>query len=545
MAHGTGTGDDRPTGGGTGPAHGPRPAAADGRPLPTAHDAVIPVPAHVEARPGAPFVVGPDARIVTDGKPESVATAVLMAGRLGRVSERSVAVVHGDDVAPGAISLRLGDPADVGLLEGADAATAHESYRLEVTGDAVTITALSGAGLLHGAFTLQQCAEPAAEPGTWLVAPQLVVDRPRFAWRGLCLDVARHYFGVDDVRRVIDVMASVKLNVLHLHLTDDQGWRIDVPSRPQLAEVSGSTAVDGDPGGYYTAQDWAQLLAYAESRHITVIPEIDLPGHVNAALHALGELTPSGRPARAYTGVDVGFSRLHVDLPATRPFLHDVLGDVAAMTPGPWVHIGGDEVLTMEAAEYRALVRAAVEELAAAGKTVVGWQEIATALDVADAPAAGVLEDALAGAVLQYWDEREGADEVTRAAELGARVVLSPATKVYLDMRYDDATPVGLEWAGHVAVRDSYEWEPLEVLPGVPADRVLGVEAALWTETVRTVDDLFLLLLPRLAAVAEVAWSPAERRGWDGFRARLPRQTRRWDEAGYTWYRSPQVRWSR
>ncbi len=522
------------------PAIGPtRPSAP-----PTADAAVIPVPAHVDARPGAPFVIGPGMRLVTDGRPEAVATAVLMASRLGRVSDRPVAVVHEQDEGPGAVVLRLGDAAEVGLPSGTDAAIAHEAYRLEVTSESVVITAVAGPGLLHAAYTLQQCAEPGEAPGTWLVAAQLVVDLPRFTWRGLCLDVARHFFDVDAIRDVVDVMASYKLNVLHLHLTDDQGWRIDVPSRPELADVSGKTAVDGDPGGFYTAQDWARLVAYAESRHITVIPEIDMPGHVNAALHAVGDLTPTGRPAREYTGIDVGFSRLHADVPGTRPFLHDVLGDVAAMTPGPWVHIGGDEVLTMEADEYRALVRMAVEELAAAGKTVVGWQEIAGALDAAGAPGTPALEEALAGAVVQYWDEREGAAEVTRAAELGARVVLSPATRVYLDMKYDDATPVGLEWAGHVEVRDSYEWEPLEVLPGVPADRVLGVEAALWTETVRTSEDLFLLLLPRLAAVAEVAWSPAERRGWEGFEARLPRQTRRWDEAGYTWYRSPQVRWS-
>lgn len=521
------------------------PSSTGDQPGRTARDLAIPVPAHVEARAGEPFVVGPGIRVVTDGSTEAVAVAVMAAGRLQRVSEVPVAVLHEDDGSPGGVVLVLADAATVGVPAGTDPALAHEAYRIDVTAERAVLTAVSGAGLLHAAHTLQQCAVPVPGSATWTVAPQVVVDHPRFAWRGLCLDVARHFFGVPDVLRVLDLMASLKLNVLHLHLTDDQGWRLDVPSRPALAEVSGATAVGGDPGGFYSSQDWTQLLAYAASRHVTVVPEIDLPGHVNAALHALGELTPSGRPTRAYTGIDVGFSRLHVDLPATRPFLHDVLGDVAAMTPGPWVHVGGDEVLTMEPAEYRALVRAAVEELAAAGKTVVGWQEIATALDGPPAPGEGpALEEALASAVVQYWDEREGAEEVTRAAAQGARVVLSPATRAYLDMRYDAATPVGLEWAGHVEVRDSYEWEPLEVLPGVPADRVLGVEAALWTETVRTSEDLFLLLLPRLAAVAEVAWSRAEARGWDSFAARLPRQTARWDERGYTWYRSPQVRWS-
>lgn len=515
----------------------------------TAADLVVPVPAHVEALDGAPFVVGPGLRIVTGSHPDAVATGVLVAGRLGAVSGSHVAVVQEDEGGPGSIVLRIGSAADVGLDAGTDPALAHEAYRLDVTHERVTVVALSGAGLLHGVITLQHCALQGDGPCSWTIPAQRVVDVPRFAWRGLCLDVARHFFGVEDLRVVIDVMASLKLNVLHVHLTDDQGWRLDVPSRPALAAVSGPTAVDGDPGGAFDAEEWDQLLAHAASRHITVVPEIDLPGHVNAALHALGELTPSGEPAPAYTGIEVGFSRLHVDLPATRPFLHDVLGDVAAMTPGPWLHIGGDEVLTMEPAEYRALVRAAVAEAAATGKGVIGWQEVVHALG---GPAEGApgddvdpaLEDALAGTVLQYWDEREGAEEVTRAALLGSRVILSPATRVYLDMKYDDATPVGLEWAGHVELRDSYSWEPTDVLPGVPADRLLGVEAALWTETVRTREDLFLLLLPRLAAVAEVAWSPAERRDWDGFTRRVPRLARRWDERGLSWYASPQVDWS-
>ena len=187
----------------------------------------------------------------------------------------------------------------------------------------------------------------------------------------------------------------------------------------------------------------------------------------------------------------------------------------------------------MEPTEYAALVGLAVDAVRGAGKQVVAWQEVATVLTEQTAP----------GTVVQYWDERSGADAVVAAARLGATVLLSPASKVYLDMRYDESSPLGLDWAGHVELRDSYDWEPSDVLPDVPAERLAGVEAALWTETVRTSEDMFWLLLPRLAAVAEVAWSAPSRRDWDGFVPRLRRLTAQWESQGLSWYRSPQVEW--
>ncbi|WP_149202356.1 family 20 glycosylhydrolase [Actinotalea subterranea] len=499
---------------------------------------VIPAPLEAERRPGEPFVIGPGLRIVAGPEPDAVSTAILVAGRVGEAVGTPVAVVEEDDGSAGVIVLRLtADRTDVGLPADVDPRLADEAYRLEVSTERVVVTALAGAGLFRGVITLQQSSRPSGG-GLYEVPPVHVVDHPRFSWRGLSVDLARHFFDLEQLRSVVDLMASYKLNVLHLHLTDDQGWRLEIPSRPELTAVSGTTAVGGDPGGWLTGQDYAAIVTHAASRFITVVPEIDIPGHVNAALHAYGELTPSGEPTREYTGTDVGFSRLHVDLPGTAPFLRDVLGDVAAMTPGAHVHIGGDEVLTMDAEEYRRLVHLAMAEVDAAGKVVVGWQEVATALVPDGAPA-----DAAAPVVVQYWDEREGADDVTRAALAGADVLLSPASKVYLDMRYDASTPLGLDWAGHIEVRDSYEWEPLDVLPGVPRERVVGVEAAVWTETIRTSDDLFFLLLPRLAAVAEVAWSAPGRRGWESFAARVPAHVPRWETAGLVWYRSPQIDW--
>ncbi|GEN79747.1 hypothetical protein N867_08645 [Actinotalea fermentans ATCC 43279 = JCM 9966 = DSM 3133] len=452
--------------------------------------------------------------------PAAVETAVLLAARIGYDLGAPIGVGREGDTD--VVELRIVvDPAELPVPRDLAPELAAEAYRLEVDADRVVVSALDARGLLRGLATLEQLAHP-VDDGV-LVPPVLVVDHPRFAWRGLCVDVARHWFGPETLRTIVGLLYSLKLNVLHLHLTDDQGWRIESPSHPSLAEVSGRTAVGGDPGGFLTAGQFAALVTFAEARGITVVPEIDLPGHVNAALHACAELTPGGEGRPAYTGVGVGFSRLHAELPATIPFVSDVLADIAEMTPGPYVHIGGDEALTMHAAEYDHLVGHAARVVAAAGKTVVGWQE---ALRTSLPP----------GSLVQYWDERPADASLTAALDAGIRLVFSPASRLYLDMRYDPSTPVGSDWAGFIDLRRAYEWDPVALL-GVPESAVAGVEAAIWTENVRTPKDLFGLLLPRLAAVAEVAWSPGARTAFHGFTARLRHITPRWDAQGLPWHR--------
>ena len=200
------------------------------------------------------------------------------------------------------------------------------------------------------------------------------------------------------------------------------------------------------------------------------------------------------------------------------------------MTPGEYVHIGCDEVTAMAPEEYTWFVRTAQDILGGESKTVVGWQEVAVApLDP--------------GVVVQYWETRAGAEPIVATAAAGARVLLSPGSEVYPGMQYDAPTALGLDWAGHVDLRDAYEWEPAELIPGLPAGAIIGVEAAIWTETITTRDELYATLLPRLAAIAEVAWSPAGSRDWAGFRGWVAGHARRWDDAGLAWYRSPQVDW--
>lgn len=479
---------------------------------------ILPAPLHAAARPGSPLPLGPSTRVVAVGEAEAI--GAIVAGQLGLLLGREVPVGH-DDGRPGAIVLRL--------LGGGAGASSPGAYRIQVDSVRALVTAVDLDGLRHGAVTLRQLMVATPDGGRGL-RPAFVVDAPRFTWRGLHLDVARSFLEVATVERVLDVAAALKLNVLHLHLTDDQGWRLEIPSRPLLTEVSGRTAVDGGRAGFYTVADFARIQAHAGARGITVIPEIDMPGHVNAAQHAYGELTPSGEPTAAYPGTDVGFSRLYPDLPATLGFVRDVVADVAAMTRGPFLHIGGDEALTMTRPEYARAVAAIAEQVRVAGKTVVGWQE------VTQTPLAP-------GTVVQVWDDRPDLSEVIDAAWQGVRIVLSPAQHVYLDMKYDDDSPVGVDWTGSTELRDAYDWEPLELVPGLLPGSVAGIEAALWSETVHTDEDLFTMLLPRLAAVAEVAWSVPPRRSWPDFAVRIARYAPTWDDAGLPWYRSPQVAW--
>ena len=376
-----------------------------------------------------------------------------------------------------------------------------EGYILDIERSAVRITAEGSAGHFYGQQTLTQLGD---------TPPRLhIEDAPLYPWRGSMIDVARHFFGVDDLKSHIELMALHKLNRLHLHLTDDQGWRLEILSWPLLTEVGGSTQVGGGPGGFYTQDEYRDLVAFAAERFITVVPEIDMPGHCNAALASYGELTPSGSPTELYTGTNVGFSTLMIGDEATLGFVDDVLGEVVALTPGAWVHLGADEAHETSDEDYRTFLQAVHPMLTGRGKTLVGWDEVARA---------GLTEPY----VLQWWNNAEN------AAAAAGPVISSPASHAYLDMAYDEDSRVGAFWAGFTDLEDAYTWEV--VPPGVDADRVLGLEAPLWTELPETWDEAEYLLWPRLAGHAELAWSGSQ--GWDDYAARLEHHLSRLDERG-------------
>lgn len=480
---------------------------------------LIPWPTVVDGQDAPPLVLGAAHVVAPDDALATLAVEQLEAA--------GVRVAASGDEGATPVVLRIDDAA------GPEGSDNPERYTLRVTTAGVEATAPEPVGLLHAVRSLRQLV-PAAGPegdGPREVPVVVVHDAPRYPWRGLSFDVVRHWFGPDDIRAVVDLVAAFKLRVLHLHLTDDQGWRIEVPSRPELEKAS-DNQVGGGTAGFLTVDDYRELQEYAAARFVTIVPEFDMPGHINAATQVYGALTNDGLATDPYEGIEVGFSRLWFDNPATEPFLRDVIGDIAGMTRGEWVHVGGDEVHTMEVEEFAKFVELAGRIVREQGKTPIFWQE----------GARGPVEP---GTLLQYWEPKgEEFDRFVAAAHAGARFVMSPGNHAYLDMQYVPEHPLGLHWAGYVELRDSYEWDPTTVIDGLPADAVEGVEAAVWTETITTRDELFSMLLPRLGAVAEVAWTAPDRKDWDAFRARVAAQAPAWRDGGWAFHPTPQVDWS-
>jgi hexosaminidase len=414
---------------------------------------------------------------------------------------------------------------------GGDPALGEEGYHLTVTPDWVTLVAYQPAGLFRGIQTIRQLLPPSVEsslpqPGPWPMATGTIRDTPRFAWRGVMLDVSRHFFGVADVKRLMDLMALYKMNIFHLHLSDDQGWRIMINSWPNLAVHGGSTQVGGGGAGYYTQADYADLVAYAQDRYITVVPEIDMPGHTNAALASYPELNCDGVAPPLYTGIEVGFSSLCIGKELTFTFVDDVVRELAALTPGPYFHIGGDEAHSTSPDDYGRFVERVQAIVRAHDKQMVGWGEIARV-------------KLLPTSIAHHWHS----DMARTAAQQGVKVIMSPASRTYLDMQYDAATPLGLHWAGYASVEDAYTWDPATEVAGLAEGDILGVEAALWSETLQTMDDIEFMVFPRLLGEAEIGWSPAAGRGWDEYRLRLGAHGPRLAALGVHFYPSAQIDW--
>jgi hexosaminidase len=403
-----------------------------------------------------------------------------------------------------------------------------EGYDLAVTPSVVTLVARQPAGLFHGVETIRQLL---LVGGPRRIPSVTIRDYPRFAWRGAMLDVARHFRSVKDVKRFVDLMALYKLNRLHLHLSDDQGWRIAIAGWPRLATHGGSTEVGGGKGGFYTQAQYRSIVAYAHARYVEIVPEIDMPGHVHAALSSYPKLTCDGKPSPLYTGIDVGFSSLCTTKAVTYDFVSDVVGEIARLTPGAWFHIGGDEAAATRPADYVRFVQRVQAIVESYGKQMIGWEEIARAkLDPST--------------IAQHWNVDAARSSLSaRAVAQGAKVIMSPASRAYLDMKYDASTPIGLTWAGYTTVQDSYTWDPARQVPGVGARDVLGVEAPLWAETTRSIRDVEYLAFPRLIGIAEIGWSPARGRSWAEYRVRLAAQAPLLEALGVDFYRSPEVPW--
>jgi hexosaminidase len=401
-----------------------------------------------------------------------------------------------------------------------------EGYGLVITADSVHLDAKHPAGLFYGLQTLRQLLSMHPAQSALLNLPTVSIqDSPRYRWRGAMLDVARHFFRVADVKRFIDLISHYKLNRLHLHLTDDQGWRIEIKSWPKLTEIGGRTQVNGGGGGFYTQEQYREIVDYARSRYVMIVPEIDTPGHTNAALASYPELNVTEEAPDLYEGTTVGFSTLSINMEITYRFLEDVVRELAALTPGPYIHIGGDEARSTPEPEYRQFIKRCQQIVFAHHKIPVGWSEIGEAeLD------SRTIAQAWVGAGYQG------------AKEQGCKVILSPANKTYLDMKYDASTPIGLDWAGLISVKDSYDWEPGSYIEKLEESDILGLEAPLWTETMVTMKDIEFMAFPRLAGLAELAWSPRDR-SWEEYKGRLAKHGKHMEALGISFFKSPDVEW--
>jgi len=508
------------------PAPPPAPPAAAPPVVATAAaPSLVPLPATVEWRSGDGFRITAKT-VLRASDPAAAKTAAMVGEFVRRGTGISLTSTLPADAAPENVIEVVLDPQSVSI--------GREGYELTIEPALARLKAGSREGLFYGAQTLRQLLPYWSEyeallyrqPRPATLPAVRIQDAPRYEWRGAMLDVSRHFFTVDEVKRFIDLLAFHKMNRLHLHLADDQGWRIEIAKWPDLTAKGGLSEVGGTPGGFYTKAQYADLVAYAGDRFITVIPEIDMPGHTNAALSSYAELNCNGQAPPPFTGTAVGFSALCVEMEFTYRFIDDIVGEIAAMTPGPYFHMGGDEVKTLSAAQYRTFVERVQGIVEKHGKRMIGWDEVAVVT-------------LLPSSIVQHWRPDAAKAELARAPYL----ILSPGNRTYLDMKYDRDTALGLNWAGLIPVKTAYDWDPSTLIPGARAEAILGVEAPLWSETLANIRDVEFLAMPRLAAIAEVAWSPMAARGWENFQLRLAQQAPRWTAMGINFYRSPEIPW--
>jgi hexosaminidase len=438
----------------------------------------------------------------------------------------------------------------------ADAALGAEGYELSVTTNGVVIRAPESAGLFYGVQSLLQLlptkvfAPKKTGDVKWEIPCVEIRDRPRFAWRGMMLDVSRHFFNKQEVEQILDVMAMHKMNRFHWHLVDDQGWRIEIKKYPRLTEVGAwrkgvgfgldpkaGTAYgpDGRYGGYYTQADIREVVAYAQARHITVVPEIEMPGHSCAALMAYPQFSCNGGPFTTDLPGGVFNGEYCVGNDATFAFVEDVLAEVCELFPGKYIHIGGDEVPTdnwkncakcqqrirqeglkgeQQLESY--FIRRIEKCVNAHGRDLIGWSEIREG---------GLAQNAI------VMDWVGGAVE---AASAGHDVVMSPLLDCYFD-HYQSANQATEPHTigGYLPLSQVYAFEPMPAnLPPEFHPHILGAQANVWTEYMPSIRHVEYMTFPRLCALAEVVWSPKEARNWDGFQRRLVVDCRRLDELG-------------
>jgi len=405
-----------------------------------------------------------------------------------------------------------------------------EGYHLRVSTHGVKIASSTDVGLFYAIQTLRQLLPAEVELSQVSIKASLpfveIKDSPAYSWRGSMLDVARSFYGVDYVKHHIDRMALFKLNRLHLHLTDDQGWRIEIKSYPNLTQHGGSSAVKGGSAGFYTQAQYKEIQKYASDRYVTVIPEIEMPGHIYAALASYPELNCANfenlsprraTPPNLYDGIRVKWNSLCLEKPEVETFITKVLKEISQITDGPWIHIGGDEV---EVPGYEKFVMSADKELRQLGKTPIGWEEILNAkVD--------------ANTIAQVWTDNAPASMNPK--------IISLCQNFYLDHSNTPDQGLPNDWCKH----DGVSLEDLYGFTFKDPRNTLGIEAPLWTEFANNPAEADDRLWPRLTAAAEVAWTDESNRQIKDFRTRLGAFRKRMDLMGLQFFETPTVKWTR
>lgn len=482
---------------------------------------IIPKPLSY-TRGSGDFVLSKDSKIFVLGNTEEETSELLKMGeflrsKLVKSTGFELQVVKGEPAKGGIyLTTTLGE-SDL----------SNEGYKIDVTKENVKISAFKPEGISRGVQTLRQLLPPEIEKDTvvnnvkWTVPVSTIMDKPELSYRGVMLDVARHFYTVDEVKRQIDLAALYKINKMHLHLSDDQGWRIEIKKYPELTAIGGSTEVGGGPGGYYTQEQFKDIVKYAQERYVEIIPEIDMPGHINAALASLGFLNPDGKPKPLYTGIKVGFSSLMTDNEKTYEFIDNVLREISEISPSKYIHIGGDEADATKKEDYDKFVGRVAGIAKKYGKTPIGWDPIDTSPEINN------------DVILQNWKDSNKA-----AREKNMQMIISIAKKAYLDMKYNKDTPYGLDWAGLIPIDVAYNWDPTDF---APKNLVLGIEAPLWTETIKGQNEMDFMIYPRLLGYSEIGWTPKSNRNFDEYKVRLKAQGKRLDNLNVNYYKAPEI----
>jgi hexosaminidase len=507
--------------------------------------AIIPQPVDIVQHKGV-FVLKPRARISWSGNSD--------AGRVAEFLARQLRPVTGYKLSAGE-----GTDGEISLVIDTTRVRKPEEYILEVAKRKVTLTAGTPAGLFRGIQTVRQLLPPEAFGGTvvngkrWVMPCMTVTDYPRFEWRGMHLDVSRHFFDVGFIKRYIDIIAMHKMNVFHWHLVDDQGWRIEIKKYPRLTDI-GAWRVDREDkpwrsrqpqqpgekatyGGYYTQEEIKEVVAYAAERYITIVPEIEMPAHVSSALAAYPEYSCTGGPFSVPPGSIWPITDIYcAGKDETFTFLEDVLSEVMDLFPSEYIHIGGDEA---DKTEWRKcpycqerirkeklkdedelqsyFVRRIEQFLNSKDRRLIGWDEI---LEGGLAPEATVMS----------WRGFEGG---VASATSGHNAVMTPVSYCYFNIYQGDPATEPESYRGLLTLKKVYSFEPVPTeLTPEQAGHIIGAQGCLWTEYVTEGRGAEYMILPRLTALSEVVWSPQEKRSWEDFTKRLPMMTERFDFMG-------------